>query len=198
MDNRRLVCLVFMLILGACSPPASDDDPLPPSPESTATFIPTSTSPPSLPRASYPPPAAASPESLVSPTARRQEPIIIFRQEGGFAGAMLQWLIYEDGRVIAEGSGPGAVSGQYQVDPGAVSELMATLEDTGYFRERPVKGNPVCCDFFTFTLTVRRDDQEITFSYSDGDQSAPEFLRMATAAVQAFQEEVTATGNGSQ
>ncbi len=179
-------------MLGACT--SSIDEPvrLSPKPGLVATASPTERSPTRVPPTNTRPAPSPTTQPSATQSANGQEPVVILQQEGGFAGVMASWSIYQDGRIVAEGSGAGTVSGEFQVEPGAVSELIANIEETGFYQLQPAKLEPVCCDFFVFTLTVQRDGRDFTMAYSDGDQSAPESLQLAVGVVQSFLSGATA------
>lgn len=106
------------------------------------------------------------------------EPVIVFHQEGGYAGIMKSWGIFADGTVASEGSS------LCQVDPALVQDIQTAAADIGFFDT--VYGPPknICCDFFTFTLTINSEDEVNTIVISDGDPNMPQEIRELISSVQ--------------
>lgn len=174
--------LLLLLTAVACAPASSPTEtptavdfaePTPGETEPTATTETTATMTPI---------AGERPEETV-PTEDElsvQETVIEFSVEGGFAGINRWWLIYEDGRV------EGDAGQAWQVDPQTVAELLAVIEETGFFDMVPSEPEPFCCDFFTFTLSARKDLLENTITISEADPSMTAELEEAITAVQQF------------
>jgi hypothetical protein len=106
------------------------------------------------------------------------EPVIFFQIEGGIAGLMQNWKIYPDGTI----SGEQEVD--CQVEPESVANILELAEENGFFMMSFVKTPNVCCDFFTFDLTIRTADLENSVRVSDGDPKMPDELRELILAVQ--------------
>ncbi len=106
------------------------------------------------------------------------EPVIFFQIEGGIAGLMQNWMIYPDGSI----SGEQGVD--CQVEPESVANILELAEENGFFMMSFVKTPNVCCDFFTFDLTIRTADLENSVRVSDGDPKMPDELRELILAVQ--------------
>jgi hypothetical protein len=108
------------------------------------------------------------------------EPAIVFSREGGLAGIMQTWEIYADGRTVRDDSA------EWQVAPDMVSELLDTIEQAGFFELEPPKTTDICCDFFTYTITVLDGVREKTVIFSEGDPDLAPGLQSVVAAILEF------------
>jgi hypothetical protein len=165
MKSPLYVMLVLLLLLPACVPREPEAAPTPPVASPTRLLSPVD-------------PTATKESSLSPDPSESETAVIVLHQEGGLAGVENEWSIHADGRVLTNS---GA---ELQVESEKVTELLETIEQAGFFDlERPEPAN-VCCDFFTFTLTVRNGESENVVVISEGDPSIPEGLSTALAAVQ--------------
>jgi hypothetical protein len=106
------------------------------------------------------------------------KPVIIFHQEGGYAGVDLTWSIYANGLIVTpEGE-------EISVAPAVVDELLKIIEQTGFFEFVQPKPSNICCDFFTFTLAVTNGDLKNVITYNGGDTNIPAGIAEAVSAVQ--------------
>jgi hypothetical protein len=109
--------------------------------------------------------------------------VVVFRREGGIAGLSEQWTIFPDGRV------QDADGNQYEIEPAAVTAMLAAIESAG-FMELDNSGPPadLCCDRFVYTLAVRLGDRVHTMQTVDGAEDVPEGLIATIDAVQSVVE----------
>lgn len=104
--------------------------------------------------------------------------VIIYQRSGGIAGMSERWVVYPDGRVLQP-------DGQIRhVPPEQVSTLLRKIESLGFFdmNDEYLPQNP-CCDRFTHTLTVRRDNQRKHVTTLDATPGTPAALWEAIDAV---------------
>ena len=99
-------------------------------------------------------------------------------QEGGFAGVDLTWSIYENGLIVTP------AGEELSVAPAVVDELLEIITQSGFFEIVQSKSSNICCDFFTYTLTVSTGEQNNVITLSDGDPNKPAGLSEAISAVQ--------------
>lgn len=146
--------------------------------EVTATAAPSST-PTSEPTATTEPTAITEPTATRPPTAtplpdRPQLPAdlqFVFSQEGGFAGIKQEWVIDGRGRVTQNG-----VEVQ-QLTEEKLTDLYQILLDNNFFTLAPTyKAEEICCDFFTYRLTVTVNGQDTTATAIGGPPETPEWL----------------------
>lgn len=78
------------------------------------------------------------------------EPVIVFQQEGGFAGLSQTWEIFADGTLA------GPDDQMREVDPETVAELLAQAEtaDFAALEQSYIPKEELCCDRFTYTITI--------------------------------------------
>jgi hypothetical protein len=109
--------------------------------------------------------------------------VVVFRREGGIAGLSEQWTIFADGRV------QDADGNNYEIEPAAVTAMLATIESAG-FMELDNSSPPanLCCDRFVYALAVRLGDRVHTMQTVDGAEEVPEGLMSALNAVQSIVE----------
>ncbi|MCL4870275.1 MAG: hypothetical protein KJ063_15025 [Anaerolineae bacterium] len=133
--------------------------PATPTPNPTATAAPVATSVP---------PASPLPDSPLQLPADLQ---FVFSQEGGFAGIKQEWVIDRRGRVTQNG-----VEVQ-QLTEGEISDLYQILLDNNFFTLAPTyKAEEICCDFFTYRLTVTANGQDTTAIAIGEPPETPEWL----------------------
>jgi hypothetical protein len=134
----------------------------------------TPTIPIKSPAQSLPTPTLAVPTKVpVSATAApATDATIIFQRSGGIAGTSETWTIYTDGRVIGNNGKQG------QVASDQVTSLLHQIETTGFFdwHDLPPPRN-VCCDRFTYVLTVRTPERENTVTTVDAAPQQPAGLQ---------------------
>ena len=71
-----------------------------------------------------------------------------------------------------------------QVEPEAIADAIELAEEIGFF-DMPAKEAPdICCDFFTFTLSIQSGDQSNTITISEGDPNLPQEFRELLTSVQ--------------
>jgi hypothetical protein len=137
-------------------------------PGATATFEPFDTALPTLEPGPVP----------VGTELGSDKPVILFQLEGGIAGTVQNWKSYRKGRVYDQ------QENECQVEPESILELLKLAEDKAFFKMSFEETPNFCCDFFTFTLSVRSDELENFVRVSDGDPNMPDELRELIAAVQ--------------
>jgi hypothetical protein len=181
--NKNLIILV-LLISTACDAPSTEPStPSPvatvaePLPEDTPSATATNVSPTPIPAAKLAPTLPPGDLSKGSPEVTG-EPVIIFHQEGGFAGVDLTWSIYDNGLIVTP------AGEELSVAPAIVEELLEIITQTGFFEIVQPKTSNICCDFFTYTLTVSTGNLNNTITFTDGDPNAPPGLTKAVSAVQ--------------
>ncbi len=190
---KKVLFVLLLLILTACAGPSSE--PAAPSPVATVseplqddtpsatattaspTPVPAATSVPTLPAATSAPTLPPDDISEDSPE-ETGEPVIIFHQEGGFAGVDLTWSIYANGLIVTPDGE------EISVAPAVVDELLKIIEQTGFFEFVQPKPSNICCDFFTFTLAVTNGDLKNVITYNGGDTNIPAGIAEAVSAVQ--------------
>lgn len=106
------------------------------------------------------------------------EPVIIFQQEGGIMGMLKTWEIFADGTVVSEGS-PVC-----QIDPAVSRDIEVAAGEIGFFESPYTESKNICCDFFTFTLTISSGDGANTVVVSAGDPNMPLEIRDLISSVQ--------------
>ena len=149
-----------------------------PAEQSDAVYPPPTQTPPT-------PEAYLGPEKAPAPAGPRGElpegAVISYSRSGGFAGVEEEWFIYPDGRVaMTEG-------GTQQMTAEQVNELLAGLQEAGFFTSPGYSSPPgVCADCFTYTLAVEKDGQVYTAQVLDSDQQVPQAVRDALALVTQF------------
>lgn len=187
--------VLLLLVLTACAAPASEPaapstvaTDIKPLQENTPAQVATTVSP-------TPPPTATAvsptplPVVISTPTLSPDdisgeqleetgEPVIIFHQEGGFAGVDLTWTIYNNGLIVTpEGQ-------ELSIAPADINELLETIGGTGFFELSQPKPGNICCDFFTFTLGVSYGDLKNVITINDGDPNKAAGFSAAVSAVQ--------------
>ncbi|MDT8306486.1 MAG: hypothetical protein RRC07_11160 [Anaerolineae bacterium] len=119
------------------------------------------------------------------------EAVVIFEQSGGFAGETVTYRVYRDGVVEKEsdGSGVGTVAAAVITDTAAVEELLADLEDAGFFEleEDQMPADP-CCDRFNYMLTATSGTQSNTIRTVEGTEGLPSAVWESIELVERFVE----------
>lgn len=177
---RYLLLFGILLLVAGCQP-QTDSQPSPSPSESSG--VPTSS-----PKPTAKPTERSSRTPTIEPTISRAtpdpateaKPVITFKQEGGFAGLDQTWSIFSDGRVLTPDGG------MVLVEADSVSDLLVEIEQAGFFALSQPKTEPVCCDFFTFTISARYGDQENTISMSEGGPDLPPAFTTSVLAIQEF------------
>ena len=122
------------------------------------------------------PEPAATTEALPDPdngdlAAYPADLLITFRQEGGFAGLQLEWVIEASGRVTQNGAELAPLT------PEQVAGIYQALLDNDFFNLAPnYKAEEICCDFITYTLIVTANAQTTTAMTVGGPPDTPEWL----------------------
>ena len=93
-------------------------------------------------------------------------------------GMLKTWEIFADGTVVSEGS-PVC-----QVDPSEIRDIQVAAGEIGFFESSYAASKNICCDFFTFTLTINSGDEANTVVVSDGDPNMPQEIRDLISSVQ--------------
>lgn len=152
--------LGLLLLASACGPQVA---PIPPAP----TLTPTATATPT--------PGAATPtrvEEAGEMPASFANAAIVHERSGGFAGIQESWAIFLDGTVLSRDGKKG------QLPPAEVSDLLRQIEAAGFFGwQQAYLPSTLCCDRFTYRLTVRLGDRTKTVSTMDGALGEPPSLQ---------------------
>lgn len=188
---RLIFLLVVVTFLAACGNPELEPTSAllpvtevgPSSDISTPTVEPTRTTRPSdTPTTAVAELTEVYPTSPVeTPTGSAQtagEPVIILQQEGGYAGVMQTWAIYADGHILTE------QNSSCRAEPESISDLQTMAEESGFFEMSFTQASAICCDFFTYTLTIQSGDMVNTVVVSEGDPKMPQELRELLFSVQ--------------
>ncbi len=150
---------------------------LTPEPSATPTIVPTAIPATDIPAtATSAPEPTATTEALPEPVsgdlaAYPADLLITFRQEGGFAGLQLEWVIEASGRVTQNGAELAPLT------PEQVAGIYQALLDNDFFNLAPnYKAEEICCDFITYTLIVTANGQTTTALTVGGPPDTPEWL----------------------
>lgn len=94
--------------------------------------------------------------------------VIDYHREGGIAGLIEGWTIFSDGRVVSLDGTEGRLS------PQVVTELLTLIREAGFFEMAPsyIPQN-VCCDRFSYRLTVQHEGQIYTVNTVDAAPDMP-------------------------
>ncbi len=170
--GKWLIVAALILLLSACAPSSGiingEESRTPEvetevvntsTPVALATRIPTKTS---LPATSSP-----TETPLTLPGENYAGVLIVFQQEGGFAGLDITWRIYNDGRVERGSEIIG------ELDQKALLLLMDKIEGSGFFNLAQKESENICCDFFTYTITVLDGDRANSITISEADPDMP-------------------------
>lgn len=154
-SNSILMFLTVALTTGCVPAPK-----ITPTPEATTQEAPT--------RQDQTPTPAATP----TPGSRSSGAAITFERSGGIAGLSEHWTIYLDGRVM------GPAEEEATIPAEAVSQLLAEIEDAGFFEWPPLpRSLESCADCFTYSITVEYQGKTNRIALVDGQSDAPEEAR---------------------
>jgi hypothetical protein len=106
--------------------------------------------------------------------------VIYFSQEGGFAGVMYSWIVYEDGTIV---NSAGQIT---RVPPEDVAAALEAIEQSGFYDLNQPKPSDVCCDFFHYTLVARDGSRFNAVSLSEGDPNMPVVFSESVAVMLAL------------
>jgi hypothetical protein len=96
------------------------------------------------------------------------EAVIIYQRSGGFVGVSEQWTIYSDGRIT---TGDGR---EWQVTPQQVEQVLHNVEALGFFEmSGRYMSRTVCCDRFTYEITVRHGSEVKRITTVDAAPNTP-------------------------
>ncbi|MFN2187187.1 MAG: hypothetical protein ACK2T3_00310 [Candidatus Promineifilaceae bacterium] len=98
-------------------------------------------------------------------------PDIIFKQEGGYAGLMNSWEIYADGAIVKNGESACFADASW------VQSILSSSLEGGFIDAAYTSPKNICCDFYTYTITITQDGKTNTIVVSDGDSSMPPEIR---------------------
>lgn len=102
-------------------------------------------------------------------------PLIVFRRSGGFTGVSESWVIYEDGRVAYQEEIKGERT-TGEIEAQELARLLGLIEETGFFSfGDSYTPQNICCDRFSYEITVYKDGQIKRVATIDGAE-APEGL----------------------
>jgi len=151
--KRMMLLLWLFLFLMGCAPPPSE-----------------------VLSQGSPTPVATKPIPLPVKTPLSEgSPVIIFRRSGGLSGVSESWIIYEDGRVIYQEEMKGE-SAAGEVEAQELAGLLALIEEVGFFSfSDSYLPQDICCDRFSYEITVFKDGQSKRVTTMDGAE-APEGL----------------------
>ncbi|MDX1412917.1 MAG: protealysin inhibitor emfourin [Candidatus Promineifilaceae bacterium] len=105
--------------------------------------------------------------------------VIVYQQEGGFAGITKEWIILPDGTITAPGEEI------LTAEPNEIEELMnmSTSDDIFALKDTYVPKDH-CCDQFIYTVTITDGAEEKTIRTSDGIQQPEELTELLTVIQQ--------------
>lgn len=102
-------------------------------------------------------------------------PLIVFRRSGGLMGVSESWVIYEDGQVAYQEEIKGE-SAAGEIEAQELAGLLALIEERGFFSfSDSYMPQNICCDRFSYEITVFKDGQSKRVTTMDGAE-APEGL----------------------
>ena len=102
-------------------------------------------------------------------------PLIVFRRSGGLMGVSESWVIYEDGRVAYQEEIKGE-SATGEIEAQELAGLLGLIEERGFFSSSDsYMPQNICCDRFSYELTIFKDGQSKRVTTMDGAE-APEGL----------------------
>lgn len=117
-------------------------------------------------------------ETPTGPAQTAGEPVIIFQQEGGLMGGLQTWVINDNGQILTE------ENSDCQVEVASISDIQSAAVESGFFEMSFSDAPAICCDFFTYTLTIHSGDMVNIIVVSEGDPKMPQELRELLASVQ--------------
>ena len=110
--------------------------------------------------------------------------VIVIEKFGG--SRCVDWLfgLYPDGRIVGD---DGTHEYETQVEPEAVTDLVANLEGLGWFTdEMYTTWHHPCGECYTYTITVTSGDEVKTVGAVDGGTDAPAKYWLATSRISAL------------
>ncbi len=136
-------------------------------------------------------PGTDSPEGK-PPDPELGDAVLFYERSGGIAGEIVTVRVYADG-AVERTVGPNAPSDAveaYSVEPAAVEQLLADLEEAGYFElERDYVPADTCCDRILHLISIRTDGEVQTVEALGGTETTPEAVWESIAIIESFVEE---------
>lgn len=169
------IVLLFFLVQ-ACTPSAGDiNDAATPEPAITIETVPTPTLIPvvkTIKESTAVPTNSPGSEATLDPSENVDSggPVILLRQEGGFAGVDNTYVIHPNGRVELNSEYIGTL------DAAKHQEVLKKIEESGFYELSIEAAEGICCDFFTYTLMVTDGDLENSIMLSENDPQMPKDL----------------------
>jgi hypothetical protein len=114
------------------------------------------------------------------PTATREpNTAVIFKRTGGIAGVDETWTIFTDGRIETNSNI------QPQLSAEAVSQLLNSLESTGFFNlTGSYLPEDTCCDRFFYEITAVQGTTFHTVTTLEATPDMPESLQQSLQLIQ--------------
>lgn len=113
--------------------------------------------------------ATPSPTATFSPNTA-----VIFKRSGGINGTNEEWVIFTDGRIETNSST------QPQLSAEQVSQLLSSLESTGFFELATVYlPEDSCCDRFLYKITAVQNNTFHSVSTLEATPDMPEPLQQS-------------------
>jgi hypothetical protein len=133
------------------------------------------------PAPSIPPVPAAT--NLPVSTPPNGELTIIFKKTGGIAGVNETHTLKPDGSVDS-GKGPKQADG----GAAAAAKLAGAISATGIYAVAPGKymGKDLCCDRFTYELTLTIGSKSYSYTTVDGAEGVPPALAQTVGLVSQY------------
>ena len=172
---KKLYVLLLVLLLGTTCGPAFTAEV-----EMTATDVPEPNIPPDTITAVPEPDMTATGEPEPDTPHNTSDTIIIYGRSGGFAGLQQEWTIHANGQIVLpDGS-------QTEIDVAQAQVLFDTVK-TANFQSLNEAYMPkdICCDLFTYTVTVQTGNETQTITTMDEAPNVPAEL---TAVLQTINE----------
>lgn len=169
------IVLLFFLVQ-ARTPSAGDiNDAATPEPAITIETVPTPTLIPvvkTIKESTAVPTNSPGSEATLDPSENVDSggPVILLRQEGGFAGVDNTYVIHPNGRVELNSEYIGTL------DAAKHQEVLKKIEESGFYELSIEAAEGICCDFFTYTLMVTDGDLENSITLSENDPQMPKDL----------------------
>lgn len=117
--------------------------------------------------------------------------VLFYERSGGIAGEIVTVRVYADGtversdRVDAQSDAIEA----YAVEPAAVEQLLADLEEVGYFElERDYLPKDLCCDRILHLISARADGEVQTVEALGSTEDTPEAVWESVEIIESFVE----------
>jgi Na+-transporting methylmalonyl-CoA/oxaloacetate decarboxylase gamma subunit len=107
--------------------------------------------------------------------------VAVFQKTGGFAGISETTVIYEDGHIEND------KNEELQVPPQVVDGVIETAADAGFFDlNRNYVPEDHCCDFFTYSVTIRDCERVHTVITADEVPGAPAELNNLISTIESI------------